>query len=184
MTMAEKALKSGNVISKGKLPKPMKVAGVGNGTNKAEWEVRMPIALTDFEGNVTLNEYHVPVVGEEGRELPALLGLQSMSRLNAVLEMNPGNEHLTLPGPGGYSINWSPGSIRYKLEQAPSGHLILPCDEFEKVSKVKGGLKESMMTCFGTAPVKTVTCEMGTQTESVEEPTRKQVTNSKRNKHS
>ena len=90
--MAEKALKSGNVIGKGKLPKPMKVAGVGNGTNKAEWEVRMPIALTDFEGNVTLNEYHVPVVGEEGRELPALLGLQSMSRLNAVLEMNPGNQ--------------------------------------------------------------------------------------------
>jgi hypothetical protein len=184
MTMAEKALKSGNVIGKGKLPKPMKVAGVGNGTNKAEWEVRMPIALTDFEGNVTLNEYHVPVVGEEGRELPALLGLQSMSRLSAVLEMNPGNEHLTLPGPGGYSINWSPGSIRYKLEQAPSGHLILPCDEFAKVSKVKGGLKEPMMTFFGNAPVKKETCESGTQTEIVEDSGKKQASNTKRSKNS
>ena len=105
------------------------------------------------------------MVSDEGRELPALLGLQSMARQNAVLEMNPGNEHLTLPGPGGYSINWSPGSIRYKLEQAPSGHLILPCDEFEKVSKVKGGLKEPMMTFFGNAPVKKETCEVGTQTE-------------------
>jgi hypothetical protein len=182
--MAEKAIKSGNIVSQGKLPKPMKVAGVGNGTNKAEWEVKVPIALTDFEGNVTLNEYQVPVVSDEGRELPALLGLQSMARQNAVLEMNPGNEHLTLPGPGGYSINWSPGSVRFKLEQAPSGHLILPCDEFMKVSKHKGGIKEPMMTFFGHAPVKKVTCEMGTQTDDVEEPPRKQGTSTRRNKHS
>ena len=103
---------------------------------------------------------------------------------NAVLEMNPGNEHLTLPGPGGYSINWSPGSIRYKLEQAPSGHLILPCDEFMKVGKTKGGLKEPLMTFFGQEPVKKVTCEVGTQTECTEEPPRKQVATAKRNRDS
>jgi len=181
--MVDKAIKAGLKVSQCRLPKPMKVAGVGNGTNKAEWELHVPIALGDTEENVLLHEYRVPVVGDSGKELPALLGLQSLARQNCVLEMAPGNEHLTLPGPGGYSINWSPGTVRYKLEQSPSGHLILPCDEFDKVKKNQGGVKESMVSFFGNKPVEKVTCEMGTQTDNVEEPVRKQVT-LRRNRHS
>jgi hypothetical protein len=124
-------------------------------------------------------EYRVPVAGDSGKDLPALLGLQSLARQNFILEMAPGNEHLTLPGPGGYTINWSPGTIRYKLEQSPSGHLILPCDEFLKVSKTHGGVKEPMMTFFGTKPVTKKTREIGARTDLAEEPMRKQVNNQK-----
>jgi hypothetical protein len=177
--MVDKAIKAGHKVSQCRLPKPMKVAGVGNGTNKAEWEIHLPIALGDADQGTALHEYRVPVVGDSGKDLPALLGLQSLARQNCILEMAPGNEHLTLPGPGGYTINWSPGTIRYKLEQSPSGHLILPCDEFLKVSKTHGGVKEPMMTFFGTKPVIKKTCEIGTQTDFAEEPVRKQVNNRK-----
>ena len=95
--------------------------------------MRMPTALVDTEGNSYLREFRPPVIGGAGTALPALLGLQSMSRQNNALEMAPVSERLTFPGPGGHTINWSPGAARYKLEKATSGHLILPCDEFEKV---------------------------------------------------
>ena len=162
--MAEKALAAGHDVAQGKLPKPMRVAGVGRGTDHAEWEVHVPIALIDVENQGTLHEFRSPVIGGAGRELPALLGLQSMSRQNGVLEMAPGNEHLTLPGPGGYTINWSPGTVRYRLEKAVSGHLILPCDEFGKISSDRSGLVEPKMTFYGNFHART-TCEVGTQTE-------------------
>ena len=102
-----------------------------------------------------------------------------MSRQNGVLEMAHGNEYLTLPGPGGYTINWSPGTIRYKLEKAMSGHLLLPCDEFGRVSKNVGGLEEPKMTFYGTHHVK-MTRGMGTQTDDVETPKSTRVTNNRK----
>ena len=47
--MAEKALAAGHDVAQGKLPKPMRVAGVGRGTDRAEWEVHVPIALIDVD---------------------------------------------------------------------------------------------------------------------------------------
>ena len=103
-----------------------------------------------------------------------------MSRQNGVLEMAPGSEHLTLPGPGGYTINWSPGTVRYKLEKAISGHLLLPCDEFNKVSQETGGVEEPRMTFYGTHGHKT-TCEVGTQTDSVDVPAKKHTSMNRKN---
>lgn len=181
--MATKALAAGHNVAQGKLEKPLHIAGVGKGTDKAEWEVHVPIALVDCEGNGGLHEFHAPVVGGTGKILPALLGLQSMSRQNSVLEMAIDHEYLTLPGPGGYTINWSPGTVRYKLERAVSGHLLLPCDKFDKVSKETGGLYEPTLTFFGEGPRVTPTREMGTQTDTLDEPQRKQVPR-KNNKNS
>lgn len=41
---------------------------------------------------------------------------------------------MTLPGPGGYEITWAPGAVRLPLEPAPSGHLILPTDAYDKIA--------------------------------------------------
>ena len=125
--MSKKAMTAGHNVAQGRLSKPMTVAGVGRDTDRAEWEVHMPIALLDSDGVGLLHEFRVPVIGGEGANLPALLGLQSMSRQNAVLEMAPGAEYLKLPGPGGYTVTWPPGTVRYKLEKAKmwSSHLTL-----------------------------------------------------------
>ena len=42
---------------------------------------------------------------------------------------------MAMPGPGGYKIEWSPGTKLLPLVHAPSGHLVIPCDEFAKVPK-------------------------------------------------
>jgi hypothetical protein len=91
-----------------------------------------------------------------------------MARQNGVLEMGDGHEYLTFPGPGGYSIEWSPGTKRYALERAISGHLLLPCDEFDKVAPKKSGLIEPMTTFYtGNLDKKRPEYrEMATQTEA------------------
>ena len=73
--MAKKALAAGHDVAQGKFPKPMRVAGVGRGTDRAEWEVHVPIALIDADNHGTLHEFRSPVIGGAGRELLALLGL-------------------------------------------------------------------------------------------------------------
>ena len=141
--MTHKALDAGLQPEQQRMDKPLTVQGVGSGSNRAEWEIRMPIAVTETtsgEPQTRVFDYKAPTVTGPGKHLPALLGLQSMSRQNGVLEMKEGEEFLTFPGPGGYSIEWSPGTRRYKLERAPSGHLILPCDSYEHLTQSKGGL--------------------------------------------
>ena len=91
-----------------------------------------------------------PIVGASGSDLPALLGLRSMRAKGAVLEMTPGKEYLTFPGPGGYKIDWSPGTLRFRLEQAPSGHLIIPCGAFNRLGKQEGGLPHRPTTFHAT----------------------------------
>jgi len=177
--MAHKAINAGYKVAQGPLAKPLRVAGVGKDPDRAEWEVRVPIALIDQDGAGVLHEYHAPVMGGHGKTLPALLGLQSMSRQNAVLEMAPGCEFLTLPGPGGYALHWSPGTIRYKLEKAPSGHLILPCDEFGRITMNSGGLEEPLITFFGNYRPQVKTSEIATQTDPIHEPMKKANANRK-----
>ena len=167
--MARKAIEAGLKVSETRMPKPLNVAGVGTGSNQADWEIQVPIAVGDCEGNIVMHAYKAPTVRGDGKHLPVLLGLQSMSKQNCVLEMAPGNEFLTMPGPGGYTVNWFPGTTRYRLERAPSGHLILPCDAFSKCTRSQGGLEEPMITFYGTQYKKT-TCEIGTQTDDVSEP--------------
>jgi hypothetical protein len=163
--MARKAIEAGLKVSETRMPKPLEVAGVGTGSNQASWEIQVPIAIGDSEGNTVLHTYKAPTVRESGKHLPALLGLQSMTKQNCVLEMAPGNEFLTMPGPGGYTVNWSPGTTRYRLERAPSGHLILPCDAFSKYKGTQGGLEEPTISFYGNHRPK-ITCEVGTQTEA------------------
>jgi hypothetical protein len=103
----------------------------------------MPIAVRNQEGNYIEQIFEVPTLeGEDGADVPALLGLRSMRAKESVMEMAPGKECLTFPGPGGYTIDWSPGTIQIPLEVAPSGHYVIPCDSYDLLPKEKGGLVE------------------------------------------
>ncbi len=63
-----------------------------------------------------------------------------MQDKDVVIMMRQGKEAIALPGPGGYKIEWSPGTKVLQMEHAPSGHLVVPCDKF---SDVKDGATES-----------------------------------------
>ncbi len=50
------------------------------------------------------------------------------------LETRSGSEKLSFPGPGGYEIQWSPGTRHFNLQPAQSGHLMIPCDDFGNIA--------------------------------------------------
>ena len=92
-----------------------------------------------------------PVVqGEEGRKLPGLLGLKSLESQRAILDM--GSRKLILPGPAGVKYDIPPGSISIPLEKAPSGHLVMVIDSYEKLKRGTGSVppRTVNLTAFRT----------------------------------
>ena len=67
-----------------------------------------------------------------GSEITGLLGLASIRKNRGILDCNTMQLHFC--GPGDYELQKAlpPGSDSFQLELAPSGHLVLPCCEFDR----------------------------------------------------
>ena len=130
------ARKNGHKPTESRMTAPFHVAGVGQGLESATWQVTLPIAVpTEIGTGSTIHTFQSPVIDSpNGRKLPGLLGLRSMRRKRAILEMAPGHEALTFPGPGDYQIQWPPGTIRIPLTRAPSRHLVIVCDAYQSIA--------------------------------------------------
>jgi hypothetical protein len=111
--------------------KTMYIQGVGNGQQRCEWKVSIPIACQiSIDGTqAQLCYFEAPVVGESGAKLPALLGLKSMTAMNASLVMAQGKEALLLPYTAD-DVGDISRSRRCPLVRAPSGHLLLLVDHW------------------------------------------------------
>ena len=121
------------------LSTPLNLEGVGENSTRATREVTLPIALESGH----LGTFRSAVIETGGgAELPALLGLETLTRLGAVICTN--TKRLIFPGKGGYKISLSPGSTIHQLYAAPTGHMMLPCAEWDK---------QSAMNKKGTQPV-------------------------------
>ena len=46
---------------------------------------------------------------------------------------------LICPGPGGIEMQYSPGTRVYQLEEAPSGHLLLPVTAYNRLKRDANG---------------------------------------------
>ena len=77
-----------------------------------------------------------------GADLPAILGATSLRNKDSVLVMREGKEFIAFPGPGGYKIEWSPGTKLLPMIPAPSGHLVVPCDRFDELQKNSSNVSE------------------------------------------
>ena len=73
--------------------------------------------------------FTTPVVANS--ELPGLLGLKTMRNNRAVLDMV--NLQLHFCGPSDINLTLPPGTKSFQLEISPSGHLVLPCTNFENM---------------------------------------------------
>ena len=125
------------------LERPLKIRGVGHGTQDAKWMAKLPIAVPDpSQDNFAVNHtLEAPVVeGPGGEGLPAPLELKSISARSGVIETVTGSQKLSFPGPGGYEIKWSPGTQHFELKSAPSGHMVIPLGDFSKVANPGGGV--------------------------------------------
>ena len=117
-----------------RLPKPLEVGGVGNGTQKAFWEAVLPLAMpiASEDGGSSIQRMTVPMVDQS--DLPCLWGLTSLTSNRAIVDLTTNRLHLC--GPGDAQINLPPGTTTVQMEREPSsGHLIVPCDLYEEASR-------------------------------------------------
>ena len=104
----------------------------------SRWQFECPVAVPRHDGTAGGGTFTAPVVQGAGSDLPALLGLRSLEQQRAIIDT--GNRTLILLGPGEVEITLPPGSVRVPLEKAPSGHLVMVIDEYERLAATKGGL--------------------------------------------
>jgi hypothetical protein len=113
------------------------VNGVGSDAAYCDMQAIMPIAVKFEENEATQETFRANVAEGCGATLPAILGAGSMQEKDSVLILRQGKEMIAFPGPGGYKIEWSPGTRLLPMIAAPSGHLVIPCDRFAELPKNK-----------------------------------------------
>lgn len=143
---AAMAVKNGHEPKQWRM-KTMFIQGVGNGQQRCEWKVSLPIAcmFSSESQEPQLCYFEAPVVGGTGSRLPALLGLKSMTAMSASLVMALGKESLLLP--------FTPDDVdntdrcrKCPLSRAPSGHLVLLIDHWNALhAKPEAGIRSKPM---------------------------------------
>jgi len=92
-------------------------------------------------GSYLKGTYKAPCVPNS--TLPALMGLESLEQSRAVIDCNTGKVYFL--GPGDYKLAdcLPPGTKCIQCEHAPSGHLMMPIDEFGPLDaeEKNGGLE-------------------------------------------
>ena len=111
------------------------VNGIGAGAATCDYEAISPIAVKFDEQEATKETYKANITKGVGKNLPAIFGLDSMQEKDSVLVLRKGRELIAFPRPGGYKIQWSPGTKLLPMVKAPSGHLVIPCDRFSELPK-------------------------------------------------
>jgi hypothetical protein len=115
------------------MPNPISVAGVGSGSQRCTQKLICPIAVNVDEHGASLHELQAPIVGDDGKDLPGLLGLKALKATRGILDCNGKKLHLL--GPGEFNPVLPPGSITIPLQEAPSGHLVMIIDDYEAAIK-------------------------------------------------
>ena len=109
-----------------RLDRPVVVGGVVNGSNVANFGVKCAIGVAGAQ-----ESFEAPVIPNS--PVPALLGIRSLKQRRALVDCFTGRMYFI--GAGGYKLNLSPGSRELKLEEAHSGHWILPCTDWPSASR-------------------------------------------------
>ena len=158
-SIAKRALQHGHKPTQERMTRPLAIEGVGNGPQRCTWQINSPIAVKhagDGEGH--LHRIKAPIVEGSGEELPGLLGLRTLEEHRGILDS--GARQLHFPGPGEVKIVLPPGSVAVDLLKAPSGHLVMPIDEFDTIPATTGGVpNRSLQLHTATAPVTNVSTE-------------------------
>ena len=128
------AHKNGHMPKHEKRHRPLEVCGVGNGSQQCHYDCSLPVAFRQDSGNqqTVVGNLFSPAVADS--ELPGLLGLTALRKNRAVLDFT--TLKLYFCGPADYDVaNSLPeGTDIFQLELAPSGHIVLPCCEYEPAS--------------------------------------------------
>ena len=108
----------------------LQVSGVGNGSQRCNYDCDLPIAIRP-RGQNRLQNGILKVPAVQDSDLPGLMGLTALRKNRAILDFN--TQTLYFCGEAQYNLEemLPQGTDRYQLETAPSGHLVLPCCEYK-----------------------------------------------------
>ena len=164
--LVQRALSAGQKPTQNKMEQ-LNIQGVGNGSQSCNFKLQCPIAVPHDDGHAHLHKISTPIVEGSGADLPGLLGLRSLETDRAILDT--GNRKLYFPGPGDVTINLPPGSICVPLEKAPSGHLVMPIDEYAKLSTRSGGTPETSLQ-LATLPAENMATNENVDNNAINTP--------------
>ena len=114
--------------------KPMHVGGVGKGCQTCTQDAVFPLALQRSDGTMNCGDFTAPMVRQS--RTPALLGLQSLKKHGTILDLR-GNMMHFIPEGTEVEMILPEGTESYALEQAESGHLMLPFTDFAALKKAR-----------------------------------------------
>ena len=141
-SVAREAMQHGRTPKQVLRDRPLKVAGVGNGSQQANYNCRMPIAIEDINGEIETGDFEFPVLestgtqGDTGGEdVPGLLGLDSLENQLSIVDHV--HHRLYRCGPGDFDLMTAlpPGTKCHQLYKAATGHLILPITHYQKFDR-------------------------------------------------
>ena len=128
--VARAAARHGQQPSYERRAQPLKVSGVGNGSQQCAYDCRLPVAFRRADGGeVSVGHITTPAVSDS--QLPGLLGLTALRRNRAVLDFSTLKLYFSGPGDTNLPAGLPPGTDCFQCELAPSGHLVLPCCEYQ-----------------------------------------------------
>ena len=128
-SVGEAAEKAGKTVLYTKRSKSLNVRGVGPEAAECTHDLTFPIALRTADGRgSSAGTFITPTIPSS--DVPGLLGLTALHKNRAILDCNTLQLHCC--GPDDYHLDelLPPGTETYKMEIAPSGHLVLPCCEY------------------------------------------------------
>ena len=129
-------MKHGHKTIVDKLPERRTVSGVGSGSQHADDRVSVPIGLQDTKGDRFLSSYRAAVVKDSN--LPALLGINSLDKMNAVIRCRTGE--IWFLGEDGCDIKPKGRHVHLQMKKGRTGHWYLPVGRFsEEMTKLIPG---------------------------------------------
>lgn len=140
--VAKEAWKNGMSPQLLKRDRPLTVSGVGQGAQVCTYDSVLPVCFEKLDGTPQRGTIRMPTVDRS--DLPGLLGLDSLRRTRAILDLNTLKLHFC--GPADYRLeeHLPAGTDSFDLQLAPSGHLLLPCSCFSKFPKASGPEEPSL----------------------------------------
>ena len=122
-------------------PSVLNVEGVGKEAEKCFEDAQVPCILETENGPMKV-AFNAPIVPDSN--LPALLGLTALQKLRAVIDCRTNEVHFL--GHDHAPLGLPPGSSTVQAHQAPSGHLLLPCDAFRNYQRAPKKLDEQIIS--------------------------------------
>ena len=123
--LADKCKRFGIPYKRNSMTNTVRVEGVGKEHQEVKEIMTIP---TCIGGDIGL--FRAPIVPDS--DIPNLLGLATMEQHRTFLDI-AGRKYI-IPGPGTVQVTLPKGSKILNLEKAPSGHLILPCDQWKQLN--------------------------------------------------